>query len=147
MQSLLKGFRLSPSEWMLLIQSIVVLNGIRLGLRFLPFRTWQQKLQGVVAQGHYREENPAAVEQVVWAVNVVSRRSPGVKCLARALTTQILLIWQGQPSELCIGVAQDNGQFAAHAWVEHRGKIVIGKLPDLNRYQRLPALTPLSTHH
>jgi len=63
---------------------------------------------------------------------------PGVKCLARALATQVLL--RHSPAHLCIGVARRKGQLQAHAWVESQGRIVSGGLRDLWRYTRLPSL-------
>jgi hypothetical protein len=66
---------------------------------------------------------------------------PGVKCLARAFTTQVLLSWENQPSRLCIGVAKsESGKLDAHAWVECQGKIAIGNLADISRFTLLPPL-------
>ncbi len=64
----------------------------------------------------------------------------GAKCLARALTTQVLLNRQGYLPDLRIGVAKATaGQLEAHAWVEYQGRIVIGQLNDLSRYLPLPS--------
>jgi hypothetical protein len=89
-----------------------------------------------------QEINQASVDRVVWAVTVANRYMPGeVKCLARALTTQVLLGQRGHQALLRIGVAKgEQGQLEAHAWVESQGRIVIGDLADFSRYTPLPPL-------
>ena len=67
------------------------------------------------------------VGDLVWAVGVAARWVPGTTCLSLALALQRLLSAHGHASELHIGVAHDGGQFAAHAWVEHDGRILIGE--------------------
>jgi hypothetical protein len=65
----------------------------------------------------------------------------GAKCLARALTTQVLLNRQGYLPDLRIGVAKATaGQLEAHAWIEYQGQVVMGHLNDLARYLPLPSL-------
>lgn len=77
---------------------------------------------------------------MVWAVEVVSRRSPGSTCLVQALAAQLLLARYGHPSLLQIGVARpDQGMLKAHAWLEHEGTVLIGDL-NLHEYTRMPNL-------
>lgn len=65
----------------------------------------------------------------------------GAKCLARALTTQVLMKHSGFSPELCIGVAKgEKGELKAHAWIKYQEYIVIGYLEDLSRYIQLPSL-------
>ncbi len=66
---------------------------------------------------------------------------PGqVKCLARALTTQVIIRRQGYTPDLRIGVAKDEAnRLEAHAWLELQGYVVIGLLPDLNRFVPMPS--------
>jgi hypothetical protein len=59
-------------------------------------------------------------------------------CLPRALAAGSLLARYGYDSTLRIGVARDDGEFAAHAWVERDGVVTIGDLPDLGRFVPLP---------
>src|SRR5277367_7074283 len=69
------------------------------------------------------------VDRVSWAVRAASRFIPGASnCLVRALATQTLLGRFGYRSELRIGARKDPaGSFAAHAWLESAGAIVIGE--------------------
>jgi hypothetical protein len=65
---------------------------------------------------------------------------PEVKCLARALTAQILLNRQGYLPKLCIGVSKgQNGKLQAHAWIECQGQVVIGNLSNLSDFVPLEA--------
>ena len=63
-------------------------------------------------------ERPA---HVAGRVHRIARFVPAASCLTRALATQILLAWQGQPSEVRYGARHDAEGFAAHAWVEVDG--------------------------
>jgi hypothetical protein len=68
------------------------------------------------------------VEQLVWAVRIVSRYLPGATCLTQALAAQALLTHSGFPSQVEIGVAKDElGRFHAHAWVVCQGHVVLGE--------------------
>jgi len=116
----------------------VLMSLIRLGLAVLGF----QRLWKLVAndQSPILRPDETFLKRVVWAVDVISRWTPGgVTCLPRALTTQYMLTRYGQPATLRIGVAlEKNQKLNAHAWVEVQGEIVIGKLSDLSRYTPLP---------
>jgi hypothetical protein len=51
----------------------------------------------------------------------------GMHCLSRALVTEMLLRRAGHPASLRLGVLKEEGcSLEAHAWVECRGRIVIG---------------------
>lgn len=140
MKRLRNFLRLKPDDRNLLIYTYLLLNGIRLGLWRLPFAKLQRYLDRL-GDASFPGQSIAVyrLQTLIWAVNQSSHYSPGlVKCLARALTTQVLLKQQGYPCELRIGVAKgQTGTIEAHAWIESRGQIVIGYLPDLSRYKPL----------
>ena len=124
----------------LLFVTFLLLGAIRLGLWLLEFRILLKvlnKLSTIKFPFPY-----TSLRKIIWAVNVATRYSPGgAKCLARALTTQILMNRSGFSPELCIGVARsESGEFEAHAWIKYQGYVVIGHLPDLPRYIQLPSL-------
>ncbi|MCA1992894.1 MAG: lasso peptide biosynthesis B2 protein [Coleofasciculus sp. S288] len=144
MRRLRKLLRLSGSDRHLLIATLGLLGAIRLGLWLLPFRTLL-RLLAKVSQPTSKSgqvKNQTSVGKIVWAVNAVSRYMPGgVKCLARALTTQVLMSRHGHSPELRIGVAKgEGGNLEAHAWIEHQGQVVIGNLKGLSRFIPLPSL-------
>jgi hypothetical protein len=74
---------------------------------------------------------------VSWAVESVgARASMNVLCLPRALAAHAMLRRRGIASRLCLGVARDGGELAAHAWVEiGKDKIVGGA--DADGFTRL----------
>src|SRR5512135_610321 len=56
---------------------------------------------------------------VSWAVDYVGTRPwMNALCLPRALAAHAMLRRRGIASRLCLGVARDRGELAAHAWVE-----------------------------
>ncbi len=125
----------------LLVRAILLLGTIKLGLWLLPFQTLRHLLARMTPANFELQKKDQVYVDIVWAVEVASRYMPsGVKCLARALATQVLLGRCGYQAQLCIGVAIEGGQLEAHAWIESQGRIVIGGLKDLARYTPLPTL-------
>lgn len=143
MKPLLKFFQLSLKDKWLLLETGVLLNLTRLALELLPFQTTQRILAKLRGQASSIRQIDS-VDKVIWAVEVISRYSPGTTtCLPRALVTQLLLARRGYTPVLRIGVAHsETGKLEAHAWVENQGNIVIGKLGDLARFIPLPSLEP-----
>jgi hypothetical protein len=143
MKRLRKFLSLSSSDRNLLVQTAVLLSGIRLGLRFVSFPTLRRILDKISKTApNSTQAYQSTLNRVVWAVDIVSKYMPGgVKCLARALTTQVLLARRGYLVQLHIGVAKDEaGQLEAHAWIESQDRVVIGDLKDLGRFTRLATL-------
>ncbi|OKH32524.1 hypothetical protein NIES2101_40615 [Calothrix sp. HK-06] len=143
MKRLRNFLKMSNRARVLLLAALILLTGVRLGLLLLPFRRLI-KLVTLISEGlsHEIAINKVSLGQIVWSVNVVTRYTPGgAKCLARALTTQILMSWCGYKPELRIGVARsETGIFEAHAWIEYQGQVIIGYLQDLPRFVPLPSL-------
>jgi hypothetical protein len=110
---------LPGSDRRLLLGALATIVRVRAGLRLQsiePLKTWaQQPGTGNVPAG-----------RLAWAARIAARRLPGTTCLASALALQRLLSQHGHLSELHIGVARQGPSFAAHAWLMHRGEIVIG---------------------
>ncbi|NEU76650.1 lasso peptide biosynthesis B2 protein [Hassallia byssoidea VB512170] len=125
----------------LLIMTLILLATIRLGLWLMPFRTLLKLIAKISRQSDRPQVTQVSVGKISWAVKAVSRYMPGVKCLARALTTQVVMSRYGYSCELRIGVAKgEKGILEAHAWIEHEGLIVMGYLADLSRFIPLPSL-------
>jgi hypothetical protein len=47
-------------------------------------------------------------------------------CLVRALAATAMLRRRGVPTRLCLGVARNEGQLAAHAWIEVGPHVLTG---------------------
>ena len=92
-----------------------------------------------------RENVPDAVARVVWAVQGVGRRLPGMTCLVQALAANAMLARRGVPARVRIGVrrsATPTAPLDAHAWLESAaGRVLIGDVPELADYQPLESAT------
>jgi len=113
----------------LLLDAFVAAALFRLALFFFSIdrlRTWAARAG--------RSRQP--LDRIVWAGRVAARRVPGTTCLSSALALQRLLSAHGHDSELHIGVAHEDGAFAAHAWVEQDGRVLIGEA-ERRTYTRL----------
>lgn len=140
MKKLIKVFQLKAKDRQLLINTYLLLALVRLGLWLLSFQTLRQFL-AKINQASFPERETTELNQVIWAVDLTSRyQLGGVKCLARALTTQLMLSRRGYSAELRIGVVkQENNQLLAHAWVESNGEVVIGKMNNLADFKPFPS--------
>lgn len=143
MKQLRKFFDLSFQLRILTCKAFTLLSLIRLGLWLVPFRQLNALTQQAITRANQQKPSGAiSVSDVIWAVETATHYLPGkAKCLARALTTQILLKHYGYDSDLRIGVAKSemNG-FVAHAWIERDGKVLIGADYDLSSLTLLPSL-------
>ena len=126
----MKRFRShSAREWLLFIHALsgAVLARAALGVLPLP------RVRRLVRR-YFRAASPlpparqASVEQAVWAALAGGRWSPvGTTCLSTALLAQALLQRHGYQAKLRIGARREpNGAFAAHAWLEREGIVIVG---------------------
>lgn len=133
-----KFFRLTSRERSLLVGSFVWVILYRGGLWVLPYR-WTGKWTAERIGADGAVSNPEVVSEIVRSVSFASRYVPYASCLTQALAARRLLRRYGQNADLKIGVAKDNGNFEAHAWLEIDGRIVLGKQRRHSRYAVLEA--------
>jgi hypothetical protein len=142
MKRLRRFLRLQSNERWLLIKAALLLEGIKLAMRLIPFKVLRRLADraGRTFVGRRSRTNLPA-QTVAWAVETVSQNTPGEKtCLTQALAAQVLLTRRGYSSLLHIGVVKDeNGELLAHAWVECQNEIVVGGY-ELERYTLLTSL-------
>jgi hypothetical protein len=138
MGQVLRFLKLKSRDRQLLVFTFVLLSFIRLGFHLFRF-TQVQKILHHVSQRSTNTTPTLSILTLVWAVDAACAAMPGgVKCLARALTMDILMRRQGYLPELRIGVIKDlEGQPQFHAWLEYQGQVVIGHLPNLIEFQTL----------
>mgnify|MGYP000263821419 CR=1 FL=1 len=120
MRRLAAFFALPRRDRALLIGAFATLAIVRAALYLVTIerlRAWA---------GHIKQGNDP-VDRVVWAVRTASRWMPGATCLCSALALQRMLSAQGRASELHIGVAHEPQGIAAHAWILHDGRVLIGE--------------------
>jgi hypothetical protein len=101
-------------------------------------RLLAQNIEELQAWATQAGNGTAALDRIVWAGEVASRRIPRATCLSRALTLQRLLAKNGHGSELRIGVEKNNEGFGAHAWLVHGTEILIGA-SQVEKYELLAA--------
>jgi hypothetical protein len=126
------------------MEALWLVAQIRVGLWLFPFKLVQRRY------GRSRQRPPdshtdmidtGAARSIGAAVRRSSRLVPAATCLPQALAARVMLERRAVPNELRFGVARANtGALEAHAWVEVDGAVIVGNLPDLSRYQRMPDL-------
>jgi hypothetical protein len=122
------------------IEAFGTMAVIKLALRFLAFERWRRWLHRATRADARALPNLETATRVVRAVNRATSVLPtDVSCLPRAISVHLMLARRGHGSALQLGVNRDaTGKFEAHAWVEYGGEVIIGDVPDLGRYMRLP---------
>src|SRR5690349_21241676 len=119
MRLIRRFLQISAIERRLVARAIFALLFVRLWLplaRLDRLERWARPAAG----------RPAPLSVVLWAVRTGARLVPGTTCLPAALVMQRLLGSAGHESELHVGVAQQDGRLAAHAWVAREGEVLIG---------------------
>jgi hypothetical protein len=127
---------------------------VRVLLRFVSFDRWRRRLaaedgsSASSAESTEKESAPISaiqpiVAEIAWAVDRISRRMPEqLACLPRGLAVCEMLRRRGIAATLEIGVSRNESKrFIAHAWVVHRGNVIIGAVPNLDRYAKLSAMS------
>ena len=144
MKRLRRLFLLPGSEKLFLAKTLMLVLTIRLGLWLLPFRLIDKWFGGLESpNGHAAAGAPdwAAIRRIVRAVRSASSYIPQASCLTQALAARYLLRSAGERSDLKIGVEKtSDAGFGAHSWVEIDGRVVIGRLPDHQRFAVLESL-------
>lgn len=117
--------------------ALALVAGVRVVLWLVPYRVarrWFDRAPGPDAVVDVRRARGVANE-----VRRASRRVPRASCFTQALAARTWLARHGLANELRIGVARKpDGSPEAHAWIEVAGQVVLGDVPDLARFGRLP---------
>jgi hypothetical protein len=138
------ALRLTRTQWRYLIESLVLLPQIDLRLRTRGYshtREWIEAKAASSTKKRILEGEMAFSSEIAIAVNIAGRRSFwATSCLRQALALRYFLQRVGIESELRIGVRGGQGglgDFAAHAWVEKNGVVLIGGEHASERYVAL----------
>jgi hypothetical protein len=135
-RQLSKFLNLPAREKFLLMAAFFLVVLFRIGIWVLPFRQMKKILSKIAARAPVRNEGESPViKQIVRFVGSVSRFVPSASCLTQALAALVLIKFYGEHAELKFGITIDsNKNFAAHAWLERSGRIILGKLSDHGNY-------------
>jgi hypothetical protein len=128
MKRLHKFRSLKPGERGLLLRTFFLVAFVRAALYLLSFVRLKDYLARRAA--HYPIRQNIQIAQLVWAVRTTAAYIPGASCLTQALAAKYQLARSGLCAGIHIGVAKENGQFLAHAWLECEHKTVLGGAGD-----------------
>jgi hypothetical protein len=119
---------------MTFIQALGLIALVNIAVRVLPFR----RLAAWLVRGRARPAGPCDPARLA---AIVARASaccwPAPSCLTRSLVLCHLLVRRGADAHLVLGVNTRDGQFAAHAWVEHDGRTVHEEAQTAGRFTEL----------
>lgn len=112
-------------------RALLLVIVVRLGLSWWSYRGLREHLPRWFRRGNARlsaRQAESEARRIAWAVERAASLVPGATCLTQAFATQMLLCSRGEASLLRIGVARNagSGAFEAHAWIEHRDRLLIG---------------------
>jgi hypothetical protein len=137
-----KFIALPAADKSLYVGTALLLIGVKLGLDLFSLRTVRRWLNRF-ATSRGIGGDPRGIAEVVAAVERVSAALAWLRitCLPRSLVGDALLRRRGFAVELKIGVRKVPGnRLAAHAWIEHKGKVVVGDLRNLAEFRTFPSL-------
>ena len=116
-------------------EAVVMLVLARLAVRFVPparVFAWANRPPRRIHRFAIDEAN-----WISWAVeNLGARPWMHALCLPRALAAHAMLRRRGIASQLCLGVAREGDELAAHAWVEIGNNKIVGG-PEADGFTRL----------
>lgn len=126
MQTVRKFLGASKADRTLAVQCLraLVASGALVKLR--PYRDLRKRLQSTPIVAAAQKERPS-LAHITKILAAVALRMPWATCLIQAIAAQNVLADHGYASALKIGVSADaSGEFAAHAWLEQDGRVLIG---------------------
>ena len=127
MGKILCFLRLSSRDKVVVIQSIYWLIIIRIMIWIFPFHFVQKKVQKIAGHTNPNVNSSVSMSKMSVMILVSARYVPRVTCLVQALAGFILFSKYGYMTSIKIGVLTENGEFEAHAWLEHDDKVVLGE--------------------
>ncbi len=128
LRALNRFMQLEESERWLIVESAFYLVCARLAMGTTPPRTLLALGRLDPAEGQSADAAlPPEIAPAIRALEKSTRRMPFANCLTRALALRMLLADREIPTELHIGARKDEqGLFAAHAWLTWRERILVG---------------------
>ena len=118
-------------------EAAIALILARVAVCFVPFSwivSWANKPPRHISRFATHE-----IPRIAWAVESVATRPwMNALCLPQALAAHAMLRRRGLASQLCLGVARENGLLTAHAWVEVGHNKIVGGAESA-RYTNLAA--------
>jgi hypothetical protein len=132
---------LNPVEKRVLLRSLVLLAWVRYTVATRGLAAVEARVaRAIVTKGREGVRaigcaEPDAVRLLLAAQRALPWRS---SCLHLAAALRLVLAERGIVSELRFGVRNERGSFAAHAWLECAGRVLIGGTDVYERYAAFP---------
>lgn len=126
MYIIISFIKLSSQEKLLALESLFWIILIRIMIWIFPFPYVKKKVQNI-ANYSLNDSNKVPIERIRFMIIMASRYVPQATCLVQSLAGYILFSKYGYNTLIKIGVINEEGIFEAHAWLEHRGKVVLGE--------------------
>lgn len=124
---ILSFIRLTSRDKLVAIQSIYWLIIIRIMIWIFPFHSVKKKVQKIAGNVNPHVNNAVSMSKLRVMIALSARYIPRATCLVQALAGFILFSKYGYETSIKIGVLTENGEFEAHAWLEHDDKVVLGE--------------------
>jgi hypothetical protein len=119
--------RLPSREKLVAIQSLYWVIIIRIMIWIFPFHSVQKKVQKNAGNSALNNNHSMSMSRLRLMIVIAARYVPRATCLVQALAGHILFSKYGYSTSIKIGVLTDNGEFEAHAWLEHKDSVVLGE--------------------
>jgi hypothetical protein len=132
--------RLSPAEWALLPQLVVLSLGIHVALLIAPLEKVAAALdRGARTTGLRRLPCPhlsMSTERLTVIADLATLVSSGRnRCLPRSLVLMWMMRARGEQVELVVGAAKAGcGELEGHAWIEVGGRMVLDTPSTTSRF-------------
>lgn len=114
---------------LLLVITMILTGFFRFIILFFPFKVIAGFMgtEGMETTYCRTDEHLPKIRAIRWAVGTAGRHTPWKSlCMVQALTAQLLLRYFSIPATLYLGVAKNEGQLIAHAWLRSGSEIVTG---------------------
>lgn len=138
--------RRPAAEYRVCTQALIGIMAVRLLLVCIPLRSVRRGVWHVLSAGRPLPiSKRLPLHRVVRCAARSARFSPVPStCLVTALVTEALLSRHGYRAHLRVGVQRQGGEFAAHAWLEFQGSVVVGGPVEMvKQYTPLPEIERL----
>lgn len=120
----LAASRLSPTDWLLVAQSWVLLVVGEVALRIFGFSRIQQVIESAKPRRNTQVGDFNRLFRRISNMTDIAARNHilSFTCLRRSMVIAWLLRRRGVPATIHLGVRKDAPDFEAHAWVEYSGQ-------------------------
>ena len=140
MKTLKHLFKLSRQDLAIVTEAVIVAIPVEIALRCVRLDTLVARL-GRVSRTERPQGDELDVERAARLVEAVAAYYPlRATCLKKSLVLFRILRKRGIPAELQLGVRKVHDDFTSHAWLECRGRVLLGE-GITHFYRALPAVT------